>query len=208
MHKPNLRAYRFKEVPLTPFHWKVVYDGDGQVLYNPDGSGDLVFAPQVAQTSANTHAVLLLLKDTLAQPVKDYAVKIELTTKQQLRSSTPNDWEVFWFFGNYRKDPGQSKVANYVILKPNTGIELGRVFDEVGQHFLKTDSVHGTQIGERVTLAIVKKGRHLQVFKNGNLVMSYESGQLPEALYDLPGALGLYSEDALVRVHSFAYQAL
>ncbi len=203
-----MRTFQMSPVPLSPYHWTVEYDGGGQVLFNPDGSGDLVFQPQQAKTSAQTFATLLLLKDTLNRPLKNYAVKIEVTTERQLRSSTPNEWEVFWFFGNYQRGLNKDKTANYFLLKPNTGAELGRVFEEVGQHFLRTDESKDLKIGERATFIIVKEGGHFQVYKNGSEIIDYQGEQMPEGLYDQMGALGLYSEDALVRVHSFAYQAL
>lgn len=197
-----------RQVPLTPYHWKIQYDGGGKVLFNPDGSGDLIYQPQQALTSAQTFATLLLLKDSLDVPLKDYAVKIEVTTEKQLRSSTPNDWEVFWFFGNYIQNSASDKTANYFLLKPNTGVEIGRAFEEVGQHFLKTDESSEMKIGERATFIIVKEGKRFQVYKNGQEIIDYQSGQMPDSLYDQAGALGLYSEDSLVRVHSFAYQRL
>lgn len=195
-------------VPLTPYHWKIEYDGGGQVLFNPDGSGDLVFQPQPAKTSAQTFATLLLLKDTIARPLKNYAVKIDVTTEKQLRPSTPNDWEVFWFFGNYQKGVGAEKTANYFLLKPNSGLELGRAFEEVGQHFLKTDDSINLKIGERAVFVIVKEENHFQVFKNDIEILNYEGGSMPEGLYENLGALGLYAEDALVRVHSFSFREL
>lgn len=206
-HDP-LKDIRFKQVPLTSKHWEVAYNGGGKVFLDKEDSGDLSFSPQVATTPDTTFAALLLLKDTMRSPIRDYAVRIDLTTTKQLRPEKPNDWETFWFFGNYRKDKGQSKYANYVIMKPQSGIELGRAFDEVGQQFLKTSAKASAKIGERYVLIVLKRGGRLQVFKNGNEVMSYESGQMPHALYDLPGTIGLYSEDAEVQIHSFAYQAL
>lgn len=203
-----MRTFQMDSVPLSPYHWKIEYDGGGQVLFNPDGSGDLVFQPQPAKTSAQTFATLLLLKDTLDKPVKNYAVRIEVTTEKQLRSSTPNEWEVFWFFGNYQRGSHKNKTANYFVFKPNTGAELGRVFDEVGQHFLKTDESIDLKVGERSTFVIVKEGGRFQVYKNGVQILNYQGASMPQGLYDQAGTFGLYSEDALVRVHSFAYQIL
>ncbi|MBO9666383.1 MAG: hypothetical protein J7501_06175 [Bdellovibrio sp.] len=205
---PGLPNYKLSSVPLTPAHWKVEYDGGGEVAFNPDGSGDLVFEPQRARTSAQTFAALLLLKDTMVKPVKNYAVRFEATTVRQLRSSTPNDWEVLWFIGNYQKPHGQDKTANYFIAKPNSGVELGRIFEEVSQHFLKTTDSKDLQMNVRSVFYIVKDHQSFRVFRDGELVMDYEGQEMPEALYDHSGALGLYSEDALVRVHSFSYQAL
>ena len=202
------RTYNMTVVPLTEDRWIVKYDGGGKIQFSPDGKGDLIFQPQTASTSAQTFAALLLLKDTIQKPLKNYAVKIEVTTEKQLRSSTPNDWEVFWFFGNYQQGIGKEKTANYFILKPNSGAELGRVYQEIGQQFLKTDEAVPLKIGERATFIIVKEQDHFQVYKNGEEIIDYRGRQMPESLYDQAGALGLYTEDAVVRVHSFAYQAL
>lgn len=207
MTEKSLLQFHMNPVPLTPYHWQVVYDGGGAVQFNPDGSGDIVYYPRTPKTSAQTFATLLLLKDTVDKPLKNYAVKIDVTTVRQLRESTPNEWEVFWFFGNY-KPSGNAKTANYVLIKPNTGAELGRAYEETGQHFLKTEEGSQIQLGVRHTFVIVKENQQLFVFKDGKQVLEFSGRQMPEALYDQAGALGLYTEDALVRIHSFAYQAL
>lgn len=200
--------FQMTPVPLTPYHWKVEYDGGGSVQFNPDGSGDIVFQPRTPKTAGQTFATLLLLKDTLDRPLKNYAVKMEVTTVKQLRDATPNEWEVFWFFGNYKKARAKNKSANYFLVKPHTGVELGRAFDEVGQHFLKTEESGSIQIGERHTFVFIKEGPAAFLFQDGNQILKYHGGRMPDALYDQAGAFGLYSEDALVRVHSFSFQAL
>lgn len=204
----NLMKFQMTPVPLTPYHWQVEYDGGGSVQFNPDGSGDIVFQPKRPKTSGQTFATLLLLKDTLDRPLKNYAVKMEVTTVKQLREATPNEWEVFWFFGNYKKVQGANKTANYFLVKPNVGTELGRAFDETGQHFLKTSELGELQIGKRHTFVFVKEKQDVILFQDGKQILEYHGDQMPEALYDEAGSFGLYSEDALVRVHSFAYQAL
>ncbi|MFM6930093.1 MAG: hypothetical protein ACKOX6_16605 [Bdellovibrio sp.] len=200
--------YKLKSVPLTPYHWKIEYDGGGKVAFNPDGSGDLVFGPQIAKTSAQTFSTLLLLKDSLLKPIKNYVVKADITTVRQFRSSTPNEWEVFWFIGNYSKPVGSAKTANYFILKPHTGAELGRIYEDVGQHFLQTLDGNELQIGSRHTFYYIKENNRFRVFRDGDLIIDYQGKSMPEALYDHAGAIGLYTEDALVRIHSFQYQDL
>ncbi|UYL09213.1 hypothetical protein B9G69_001305 [Bdellovibrio sp. SKB1291214] len=199
---------RLINVPLTSKYWTVAFDGGGEVKFNVDGSGDLVFHPQVAKTSLQTFSSLLLLKNTVTAPVNNYVVKMEVTTVRQLRSSTPNDWEVFWFVSNYRKDPQLIKTANYFIQKPNSGIELGRFFEETGQKFLMTSEQSTKAVGLRSTYYFAKQGQRFRVFRDGVQIMDYLGTKMPEALYDQAGALGLYSEDAEVRVHSFAFQVL
>lgn len=214
MHKmPMAEQPPFKlaltPVPLTPFHWQVEYDGGGSVQFNPDGSGDLIFSPQVPKTSAQTFSALLLLRDSILHPIKNYAVRIEVTTVRQLRESTPNEWEIFWFFGNYRRSQAKSgKTTNYFLAKPNSGIEVGRAFEDVGQHFLKTVEGPDSQIGQRHSYLIIKRNQTVSIYKEGRLVLEYHGGVFPDSLYDQTGSLGLYSEDALVRVHSFSYQSL
>ncbi|QLY25018.1 hypothetical protein HW988_16560 [Bdellovibrio sp. KM01] len=199
---------RLINVPLTAKYWTVAFDGGGEVKFNVEGTGDLVFYPQTAKTSLQTFASLLLLKNTLTSPVNNYVVKMEVTTIRQLRSSTPNDWEVFWFVSNYRKDPHLIKTANYFIQKPNSGVELGRFFEDKGQKFLMTSEQSKQDVGARVTYYFAKQGQRFRVFRDGIQIMDYHGSQMPDALYDQAGALGLYSEDAEVRVHSFAFQVL
>ncbi|WP_413585365.1 hypothetical protein [Bdellovibrio sp. HCB274] len=199
---------RLLKVPLTAEYWDVVYDGGGVVKFDEDGLGELVFYPRVARKSGQTFSSLLLLKNSLVKPVNDFVVRAEVTTVRQLRSSTPNDWEVFWFVSNYRKDPKLVKTANYFLQKPNSGVELGRFFQEKGQKFLMTSQAAPLEIGARSTFYFVKQGKRYRVFRDGDLVLDYLGKEMPESLYDQAGALGLYSEDAVVRLHSFEYKIL
>ncbi len=199
---------RLINVPLTAKYWTVAFDGGGEVKFNVDGSGDLVFHPQTAKTSLQTFSSLLLLKNTVNAPVNNFVVKIEVTTTRQLRSSTPNDWEVFWFVSNFRQDPKLIKTANYFIQKPNSGVELGRFFEDKGQKFLMTSGQSPQDVGSRITYYFAKQGQRFRVFRDGVQIMDYQGTKMPEALYDQAGAFGLYSEDAEVRVHSFSFQVL
>ncbi|WP_413558725.1 hypothetical protein [Bdellovibrio sp. HCB209] len=199
---------RLISVPLTPQYWTIAFDGGGEVKFHADGTKDLVFYPQTAKTSLQTFSSLLLLKNTVISPINNFVAKMEVTTTKQLRSSTPNEWEVFWFVSNYRKDPNIVKTANYFIQKPNTGVELGRFFEQEGQKFLKTSEDAKQPIGARSTYYFAKQGQRYRVFRDGVQIMDYHGSKMPEALYDQAGALGLYSEDAEVRVHSFAFQVL
>ncbi|WP_413575929.1 hypothetical protein ACLVWU_16205 [Bdellovibrio sp. HCB290] len=212
MHRPSPsdlpRVDGLLDVPLTAANWEVVYDGGGVVQFDVDGTGEMVFYPRVARTSGQTFSSLLLLKNSVVKPANDFVVRLEVTTVRQLRSSTPNDWEVFWFVSNFRKDPKLVKTANYFIQKPNSGAELGRFFAENGQKFLMTSTDSTLEIGTRSTFYFAKQGKRYRVFRDGELVMDYQGKEMPESLYDQAGALGLYAEDAVVQLHSFAYQIL
>ncbi len=205
------------QIPLTPLNWQISYDGGGAVSFNPDGTGDIILKPQIPKTAAETYAALVLLKSTNLKPLKDYVVQIEVTTVRQLRVVSPNEWEVFWFMGNYRSTNGpDAKQTNYFMLKPNAGAELGRAFEQVGQSFLKTDSGPRLPLNVRQTFTYIKKGQHFQVYqqvsgqvhRDRKLVLDYMGKGPEDSLYDHPGSFGLYAEDALVRVHSFVYEAL
>lgn len=197
---------QFVRVPLTEKYWAVVYDGGGDVVFE-SLSESLVLRPKSPKKEAETFAALVTLKE-LHSPLQDYAVRVEVSTITQLRENSPNDWEVFWFFGNYRWAPSKKKEANYFILKPRSGVEFGTVFDEVGQSFLKTKAEPVLHLGERVKLLFVKKGPRFQVYKQDKLILSYHDRDAPGQMFSHPGTFGLYSEDALVRIHSFEYLPL
>lgn len=190
---------------LTAAEWPVVYDGEGTVVFDTDG---ILMAPKVATAASETHAALLLSQLTLTQPVQNFKATITYTNVSQLRTgSAPNAWEVFWVFFNYTLDGVGKKKTNYVLVKPS-GIEIGKAFDEVGQEFLLTHATPTIQIGTPYTLTITKNGPRVTILLDGVLAAEYESAAVPKDLYDVPGAIGLYSEDAQVRVSSVVIEAL
>lgn len=187
-------------------HWSVVFDGGGDVVFEPL-SRSLSLKPKAPIKESETYAALVVLK-SLPKPLVDYAVRLEVSSYTHLRRENPNDWEVFWFFGNYRWAPNGKKEANYFILKPRSGVEFGTVFEEVGQTFLKTQAEPVLKLGERIKLLFIKQGPQFRVYRNDRLILSYRDGEVPEKMFSHPGTFGLYSEDAFVRVHSFEYRAL
>lgn len=201
----NLKLESLINVPLTSEHWRIAYTGGGDVHFDSK-THDLVMRPRVPGTPSETYASLVLLKKNLQ--LENYAVRIEVSTLTQLRAEKPNDWEVFWFFGNYRPTPEGKKEANYFIMKPRAGVELGTVFDEVGQNFLKTAADPVLHLGEKVELILIKRGGSFRAYRNQVLVLDYQDGQAANFLYSHAGTFGLYSEDALVRVHAFSYLPL
>lgn len=201
----KLSVTQFLEVPLHPDHWKTEYDGGGLIRF---GVRELFLQPQIPRQKGETFAALLTLNETTRTPLKDYAVRMEVTTLYQLREREPNEWEVFWFFGNYRREGAGKKQANYFILKPSTGSELGVVFGEVGQKFLKTLPNPILKLGERNEFIFVKRGLGFRVYLNRQMILDFKGTSEIPGLFDHAGTLGIYSEDALVHVHSFSYLRL
>lgn len=203
----SMMLSELSSVPLTPSYWEVVYNGNGRVEFDRQRK-ELVLIPKVPETPQQTFAALVVLKKLKIKLLQDFVVRIEVSNERQLRALAPNDWEVFWFFGNYRKSEAGTKEANYFILKPNSGAELGIAFDEVGQKFLKTDTSSLLKLPARDELILIKRGTSFRAYRNQILVLDYKEGDSEHKLYPHAGTFGLYSEDAQVRIHSFSYKAL
>lgn len=207
-YESEIMKYKLVSVPLTSEHWNTQYTGHGAVEFASKTQKYLLISPKYPQNEQETYAALVTLKATEQRPVKDYVVEVEVTSQKQLRPENPNEWEVFWFFGNYRMGDNGKKEANYFLSKPRTGIELGRVYQEVGQDFLSTYSRPQLHLGERSRWTFYKRGQRFRVYKDRQLIMDYTGRTPRQELYDHPGTFGLYSEDALVLIHSFAYTPL
>lgn len=190
-------------IPTSAESWTVIYDGYGFVDFNEaDG---IVMEPLAATSSDETHSALVLAKITEECPIADFTLTIEAVTEEQLRSEFPNPWEVFWIFFNYLPD-GDFKTTNYFVLKTN-GLELGRAFDETGQEFLFTAGEPQLNVGASATYRLDKTASHVLISIDGVEVLDYESSTWPEAIYDQPGAIGLYTEDARVKITSVSLES-
>lgn len=190
---------------MTAADWDVISNGEGSVTFDADG---ILMKPMAATVPGETHGAWLLAKSTESQLLQNFKATITYTNVSQLRTgSAPNAWEVFWVFFNYTLDGVGKKKTNYVLVKPS-GIEIGKAFDEVGQEFLFTDSSPIVAIGNTYTLTITKNGPHVTILLDGVLAADFESAAAPKQLYDTPGAIGLYSEDAQVRVSSVVIEVL
>lgn len=177
--------------------WTTAYDGYGSVTY--DALNGIYLTPMVSLQPSETHAALVLTK--LAS-MKDFHLVVTATTEQQLRQgSAPNTWETFWIFFNYQPTSA-GKDTNYFALKTN-GVELGTATAEIGQTFLQTDNANATAVGVANTYDIVKVGNHVIVKINGELAMDYTG-----PIYDMAGAIGLYTEDARVHITAVSLTVL
>ncbi len=189
---------------LQESNWTVLYEGFGNVEL--DEATGFLLEPKTATEPDETHAALILSNfDKEDCPLQDFRLTVTAVTEAQLRA-TPNPWEVFWIFFNYQGDI-DDKFTNYFILKTN-GIELGRAFATEGQTFLETTEEPQLVVGNPNTYVLEKRGGKLDVWIDEVLVMSYESTDFPDALYDYPGLIGLYSEDARVRILSVLVESL
>ncbi len=180
-------------IPLSADKWTTVYNGYGSVTY--DATNGIVLSPKVSTAPSETHAALTLANNL---QLRNFRLSITAITEQQLRvNSTPNAWETFWIFFNYTPT-SSGKNTNYFLLKPN-GVELGKAFDGIGQTFLYTGAASASSraIGVSNRYDIEKIGNHVTVSINGQKVTDFTG-----ALHDVVGSIGLYSEDARVRITS------
>lgn len=178
---------------LSQEDWQTASDGEGTVVFDREG---ILLTPKTSMVPEESHASLLLSEKSLRQPLRNFRLDVTLTNVAQLRAGTPNPWEVFWIFFNYTLDVQGKKKANYAMIKPN-GVEIGKAFDEVGQDILFTQNSPTLSIGVPYTLTILKKDSRVTVLLNDSLAADYENPRF----YDVPGAIGLYSEDAQARIH-------
>ena len=189
-----------------PSEWQVEYDGFGSVLADPEKGVRLT--PKAASRADETHAALALSRRSLERPLKDFRLSLSVVTEAQLREGSPaNPWECFWLFFNAGKEPGGRMRSNYFIFKPN-GIELGRAFNGIEQVFLATATDPRMKIGVPSTLTLTKRGQQLNVAIDGRAVLEFAGRDLPQALFDEAGSIGVYTEDARVLVRDLKIEPL
>jgi len=194
-HSTILKIFEVKTVPSD---WHEVYNGYGSVTYSQ--SQGILIEPKTASAPLETHSGLLLAKITEQKPLKDFMALIQVSTEEQLRIPNPNPWEVFWLFFNHSFDSKQDSVTNYLTIKPN-GIELGKAYNRVKQVVMLTQSFPTLTIGKIYTLTLIKIGTHVDLLMDGNPVLNYSAVSGGETLFNNPGAIGLYTEDARVHIY-------
>lgn len=175
-------------IPLTAGYWTTIYDGYGSITYSTSG---ILLYPMSATSPNETHAALTLANTA---KMRNFRLKVTAITEMQLRqNSQPNPWEVFWIFFNYNPT-STGKATNYFLLKP-TGAELGTAYDGNGQTFLQTVPSSIPAIGQLNTFLIEKIDNRVTVSVNGVQLIDYTG-----AVFDTAGNIGLYTEDAGVKV--------
>lgn len=188
---------KWKSIPLQEAHFVKAYDGFGQIHFK----NGLTLQPRsIASVANGTHAALALLNDQTLR--KNFGVRVKFQNEKTFREPRANSWEVFWLFFNYQAQE-KGKKTNYFIFKPN-GVELGKAWGDVDQEFLATASSPQAKIGKGYELTLFKKDQSVQAYIDGQLVLNFAADSLnntKKTLFDEAGQIGLYSEDALVRIH-------
>lgn len=178
----------------------VVYDGYGTVTQT---KGLLLMSPKAATLPGETHAALVVSKDSVHQP---FQLSYTMKTSQQLRTgSTPNPWEVGWVMFGY-KNTGAFK---YLILKPDGyGLELGESLLNDNQNFLYTSPRDQDffPVNTDYTVTILARKNVVTITINGKKYLQYAVS--PNDKLSLDGKYGFYTEDASVQVTNIKMQQL
>jgi hypothetical protein len=167
--------------------WVSTYNGYGSNGTALDGSQVLTESPKVSATSGATHASLV---NTTAS-FGDMDTTVRLRTVQQLRTPTPNPWEVAWVLWHFTDDTH----FYYLALKPN-GWELGKEDPAYpgAQRYLRTSGSPTYAVGSWHTVRVRQIGNVMTVWADGTQLASFTDNERPY----LNGTLGLYNEDSLV----------
>lgn len=185
------------KISTTPENWQVVW---GNATF--DRYAGLVINP--ASVSASTHetaAALVLCKHPASLNATDFAFRCAMTVDRQLRQGTPpNPWEVGWIGFNWTYDAAGKKKTNFFVAKTN-GIQLENSFDEIGETFLFTAPLPTIQVGTYYDIQLIKQGKNLKAWVDGNVVLDITNPNL----YNVPGQLAFYSEDAVVRFQNVSF---
>ena len=171
--------------------WTAVYNGYGTTSIERDGTNVLSLSPAAASRPAETHAALVRTNDAFG----DLDLSVRLRTVAQLRSGTPNPWEVGWVLWHYTDDTH----FYYLALKPN-GWEFGKEDPAYpgAQRFLGGDYSPAFAVGPWHTVRVLQSGATITLWGDGSALGSFTDRERPY----VGGAIGLYTEDAHVHVDS------
>lgn len=183
--------------------WKVVFTGYGCVRVVDNGAGKVLEmqpkAPVPAATSAETHSTLL----TSSAPIDgDFIYEGTVSTTKQLRTQpAPNTWETAWVVWNYT----DNDHFYYMILKEN-GWEIGKRDPAYpgGQRFLATGTQPRFPLTGIKQFMITKTDTSTAVSVNGATLTTFVDNERPYTT----GAVGMYTEDAAIRVNALKVTAL
>ena len=169
--------------------WKLVFNGFGCTQIETDGANKWLHeSPKASTSSSETHASLVT-GPSFSNPI---TFEIKSTPISQLRSGTPNPWEVAWVIWHYT----DNTHFYYFIAKTN-GWELGKEDPAYpgNQRYLATGSSPKYVIGTSYTIKVTQDSSNkITVFVNGAQVVSFTDTERPYT----SGKIGLYNEDAHV----------
>jgi len=180
-------------------NWKAVYNGYGvtKVVRDAQRNSDVLQEKPKSSTSpGETHAGLVTSNASFG----DVDTTVQLKTVAQLRTPTPNAWEVGWVLWHYTDD----SHFYYFTPKPN-GWELGKEDPAYpgAQRFLATGSSPAYPVGRWYTVRVRQVLNTVTVWVNGAQVVSFTDTERPY----VTGSLGLYNEDSQVRFESVTVNA-
>jgi len=194
------------QLTATEADWKVLWNGHGRVSF--DAAQGVVMRTAKATAPKETYSILLLAKETLKRPLRNFRVTLTVTNEAQLRKGKANEWEVFWLFFNYNPAGRDLKKTNFLLVQTHTGMQLGKAFKKVGETYLAKLKDPSVRVGQTYKLTVTKTGQHVEVLMDGKSVLEFDGGMLSRRLYDVPGSIGLYCEDSQVRVRDVSIQPL
>ena len=167
--------------------WSAAFDGFGTTDIEIDGTHALCESPMISTVASETHASLVVTHATFG----DATVALRMRTVSQLRTPTPNAWEVAWVVWRYTDD----LHFYYLTLKAN-GWELGKEDPAYpgAQRFLASGSTPAFPIGPWRAVVIRQVGATIDVSVDGVPLVTFTDTERPYA----SGAVGLYNEDSHV----------
>jgi hypothetical protein len=180
-------------------NWTAVYNGYGVTKVVADASRVgtvLQEKPKSSTSPGETHAGLVRSNASFGNSDTTVLMK----TVGQLRTPTPNAWEVGWVLWHYTDDTH----FYYFIPKPN-GWELGKEDPAYpgAQRYLATGSSPTFPVGRWYTVRVRQVSNAMTVWVNGVQVASFTDSQRPY----LSGSVGLYNEDSQVRFDALTVNA-
>ncbi|WP_250287123.1 family 16 glycoside hydrolase [Frankia sp. CiP1_Cm_nod2] len=182
--------------------WLAVFDGYGRTTGRAtagDGNDELVvtLAPRAAAGSDSTHAGLVVS----TEHYQGVRFSTRIRTLRQLRQPEPRPWEVGWILWHYT-DPAHFYAF---VLKPN-GWELSKQDPAYpgGQRFLASGPAPRGRLGDWHRIEVAHFGNIVQVSVDGASTVRFQDTEHPY----LSGAVGLYSEDAVVEFRGMRAQSL
>jgi len=165
--------------------WTVLFTGYGTVSGDDD---EVVLEPRSAAGPELTHAGLVVT--TERHPGPDFEITVR--TEAQLRTGSPNPWEVGWVLWNVQDNDHFYAVA----LKPN-GWEISKQDPAYPgkQRFLASGTDRRFPVGGEHRVSVVHDGPRTTVGVDGRELATVVDEESPYR----GGAIGLYTEDARVR---------
>ncbi len=186
--------------------WRSLYQGYGTTMVEQDGTRVLSQSPTPSTSLGETHASLVLSQLVVEG---DFTLSARLRTVQQLRTPTPNAWEVAWVLWHYTDE------GHFYYFAPKTnGWELAKVdnsrVDPNGpactwpsyencrypgaQRYLATGTSPTFPVGRFYEVRVTQKLDTMTVWVDGQSIVTFTDHETPYH----SGAIGLYNEDAHV----------